>query len=193
MNDLFQTSLYFFSSLLQADAALLAFGIILVIYKLQSLDTVRQSILQSYYTRGQDYTRHMNTLVLSKDPKEIASTLIGMFGSTHEYQNYLYVVLIPAKAIEIKRSAKYPIIVIASHSILCATLLFLTQYLFDNHWIHVALLWVTLIAFGWLVFLTSRFAISLLTGIDQYEISDLLPTVHKIMQELIDAQQNRNP
>lgn len=183
MSDLFQTSLYFFSSLLQADAALLAFGAVFIIYKLQSLDTVRQSILQTYYTKGNTYTNHMNTLVLSKNPKEIAATLLGVTGNKHDYQNYLYVVLIPAKAEEIRKSVKLPVSVIATHAVFCAGLLATAQYSYTFCALQISLILTTLLWFGWLIFLASRLAISLLTAPDKYNISQLMPEVHKIMDQ----------
>ena len=191
--DLFQTSLYFFSSLLQADAALLGFGTVFIIYKLQSLENIRQSIIQTYYSKGSTYTDHMNSLILSKNPIDIAKTLVGMKASEYHYRNYEYVVLIPAKSEEIKNSIKVPVVVIALHAVFCAIFLFIAQFVYKSFEWQLILLFITLLWFAWLVFLASRLAISLLTGTDTYEISQLLPEVDKAMKTIIEENRNKNP
>ncbi|HTK81871.1 MAG TPA: hypothetical protein VL633_06240 [Bacteroidota bacterium] len=189
--DLFQTSLYFFSSLLQADAALLGFGTVIIIFKLQSLETVRQSIIQTYYTKGPGHTSNMNSLILSRNPAELAKTLDGMKENQYDYRNYEFVVLIPAKSDEIRRSIRLPVLVTSSHAVVCSLLLLIAQYLYSEYTLQFIMLAISLLWFAWLVVLASRLAISLLTAQDKFELRNLLPEVHQAMNAIIEKKKTK--
>jgi hypothetical protein len=169
--NLFQTSLYLFSSLLQADAAILGFGAIFVIYKIQSLENIRQNIIQTYQTKGPGYTGIVNTLILGES-KAIAAILENEKDMLN-FRNFKYIVCIPAKSIEIGKSIRRPIIIIGSHTILCGVLLFLSQYFFPCIVLQNSVLVITLLWFAIGVISAYRLAINSLIKLENYIISKL--------------------
>jgi hypothetical protein len=183
INNLFQTSLYFFSSLLQADAAILGFGTVFIIFKLQSLDSIKQSIVNVYKSKGSGHSNITNTLLLSKDPKEIANSLSGVKQNNYDFKNYLYLILIPAMATKISTSIKWPVIVIGTHTIICALILFINQLFYRNVCFEFVILSVIFLWFAYGIFLAGSIAVSLLTKTDNYELKELRPDIYNLLYE----------
>jgi hypothetical protein len=183
LNILFQTSLYFFSSLLQADAAILGFGTIFIIFKLQSLDSIKQGIIQAYYTKGGGHTGAINSLLLSDKPNEIANTLFSMKSDAYNYKNYLYIVLIPTRSALISTSIKWPVKVIGLHTIICALLLGINLFFRQYVVVEFIILAFTFIWFAYGVYLAASLAISLLTKNDDYRLEELRPDIYACMCE----------
>jgi hypothetical protein len=185
--NLLQTSLYLFSALMQADAALLGFGAVFVIYKLQALETIRQSIVQTYYTKGNTHTANMNTLLLGSDVKEIAHTLLGIKPSEHDFQNYCYVILIPAQSDLIKNSVKLPIWTLASHAVFSTVALVLSQWFYTFLFFQITIIGIAVIGFLYSLFLASRLSISLLTKREDYKLEQLRPDIDEAMKSEIET------
>jgi hypothetical protein len=185
LSNLFQTSLYFYSSLLQADAAILAFGTVCVVFKLQSLDFIKQSIVQAYHSLGRSAANTINIMLFPTDPKNIASALAQKkIGSEYHYKNYLLVLLIPAKSLEISASIKWPLKVIGLHTILSSLLLAVNQFIYKSVFIEFVLLSLTFVWFCYGIYLAASLAISLLTKTDDYQLEKLRPDVYRYMCEI---------
>ena len=180
--DLFQTSLYFFSALLQADAAILGFGTIFIIFKLQSLDSLKQKIIQMYYTKGPGHIGNINMLLFSKNSKDIAEVLSNTINDKYDFENYSHIVCLPEKIKKISNSIKFPICLIGSHAVICAVFLVISQFLYTIVIIQILLLTIVLIWFGFGIFITSKLAISLLTKSDDINLGNLLPEVYNLIQ-----------
>jgi len=176
IENLFQTSLYFFSALLQADAAILGFGTIFIIFKLQALDSLKQNIIQAYYTKGSGHIGNVNNLLFSKEPKEIAKVLSG--AAEYDRENYNHIVCIPKRAEQISKSIKLPIWVIGTHAVFCSIFLLLSFKNYENIILQQVLLLICLIWFTISVFLAGRLAIKILTKKEKYELKELLPEVY---------------
>jgi len=183
INNLFQTSLYFFSSLLQADAAILGFGTVFIIFKLQALDSLKQNIINIFKSKGQGHSNITDTLLLSKDSNEIVDTLLRIKKNNYDYQNLLYLILIPAKSAKISISIKWPVVVIGTHTILCALFLFLNQLFYQIIWLEYSTLCLTFAWFAYGIFLAASLAISLLTKTDSYKLEDLRLDIYKLINE----------
>jgi len=175
IQDLFQTSLYFFSALLQADAAILGFGTIFVIFKLQSLDSLRQSLLQAYYTKGPGHTGKVNILLLSKKPEEIANILSEPSG--YDFENYCRIVCIPKIISKISSSVKLPIWIIGTHTVFCAILLFASHLIYHQENIQIVIVVICLLWFATGVFLAGHLAITTLLKKEKYDLEELFPEV----------------
>jgi len=179
-----------FSSLLQADAAILGFGAIFIIYKIQFIENIRQNIIQSYYTRGRGYTNTIITLLL--DNPEAVAAVLEKPRDERDFENLKYIVCIPAKANEIGRSIRLPIALIGGHTVFCGILLYFSQFLSEYVSIQNALLIVTLLWFALGVFLASRLAIDLLTRRDEYSLKLLRPDIFEFVTNKQEAKwQNR--
>ncbi len=176
-NDLFQTSLYFFSALLQADAAILGFGTIFIIFKLQALDSLKQNIIQAYYTKGSGHISNVNSLLFSKKPEEIAKVISG--AAEYDKRNYIHIVCIPKRAEQISNSIKLPIWIIGTHAVFCSILLSLSFKNIENVIFEQVLLLICLIWFAASVFLAGRLAIKILTKKEKYDLKELLVDVYK--------------
>lgn len=183
--NLFQTSLYVFSSLLQADAAILGFGAIFIIYKMQSIENIRQNIIQMYWTKGPGFTGNVNTLIL--DNPETIADLLNKEREAHHFENYKYIVCIPAKTREIGKSIKLPVAVIGVHTILCGILLYLGQFIFQCEMLWNSVLIIGLAWFALGIFLASKLAIDLLTRLHKYRISELRPDIFKFVPDKNEA------
>jgi len=76
MDGTFTTGLYIFSSLLQADAAILGLGAVFVIYRLQSLYTQEQSTIAILEKAGlQRVDDHLRNILSSRDPAKMKVAL----------------------------------------------------------------------------------------------------------------------
>ena len=180
--ELFQTCLYFLSAFVQADAALIGFGAIFVIYKLQSLDSLRQSLVQSYYTKGNVHTGNMNTLLLSTNSADLAKVLLGIKPNEQDFRNYVHVILIPIYSQRLRASVKLPMIAVALHIVASSVLLLTVQHFYATTCLTTWLMWLDLAWFAWIIFLASRLALKMLTSSDNYDLEAMLPDVNRLVQ-----------
>ncbi len=174
-NELFQTSLYFFSSLLQADAAILGLGTIFIIFKLQSLDTLKQNIIQAYYIKGPGHIGNINGLLFSKTVDEIVTYLKKASG--YDLENYKHIICIPKRAEQIGSKIKLPIWIIGSHTIYCAILLLVSHKIYNIPNLQWILLGICLVWFAIGIFLAGHLAINILTKKEDFKLDKLLPDV----------------
>jgi hypothetical protein len=177
--NLFQTSLYMFSSLLQADAAILGFGAVFIIFKIQSIENIRQNIIQKYHAQINVFGEMVNTL-LGDNPEAIAKLLTKQ-GNAQYFRDFKYIACIPAKSREIGESIRFPIAVIASHAILSGALLYLSQFYFQCEILQNSLLVASFLWFAVGITLASRLAINLLTQSDSFPVSRLRPDVFEFV------------
>ena len=176
-NHLFQTGLYFFSSLLQADAAILGFGTIFIIFKLQSLNSLKQNIIQAYYTKGPDHIGIINKLLFLKNSKKIAHILSNATESDRE--NYKHILCIPKRAEQVSKSIKLPIIIIGSHASLSAIFLLINDVLYRIIFLYIGILIICIIWFVTGIFLAGKLAIKTLTKTEEFKLEELLPEVYE--------------
>ena len=119
MNDTFTTGLYIFSSLLQADAAILGLGAVFIVYRLQSLYSQQQSyvdILQKSTIGG---VPQASQIMLEGDPQRIAVELKKFEGN--RYHPLLKFLAEMESSLRIARLGLIPsLILVALHCILCA-------------------------------------------------------------------------
>lgn len=183
MNETFTTALYLFSSLLQADAAILGFGAIFVIYKLQTLDTKLQLLVQLCYTRGSVFTNYANNLILAKTDENKVKLFKDSNRSDQEVLEPL--ISIPKRSEGIRSQVKYPLIVIGLHSFVCAVLLWFTPRFTlpvpDNRLIYV--IYVVILWFGVGILVAGWLAVSLLTRKDELSLErldkEMYESIHK--------------
>ena len=145
-NNLLTTSLYFYSALLQADAAILAFGTVLIIYKLESLESLKQSIINTILlmSSGQNIVKAL----LDKNIENAAKEIKAIVSAPDVYKNLVYVVCIPKRKEEISKKIKMPIIIITLDIGISAVGLFVSQYLYINYLsVHIFLIGATLLLF----------------------------------------------
>ena len=186
-DNLFQTSLYLFSALLQADAAILGFGTIFVVFRMQSLESKRHSILQSYNMGS----RGVNTTVrilLRSDAYAIARLL----NDSDDYQgeNYTNIICIPKVIERIRNFVKKPIIVIGVHAVFSSILLFVSYYTFCDSKLQISLILIGLLWFAYNIFVAVRLAITMLTFDEDYNIQELLPNVYSELDKLNNKEGN---
>lgn len=127
---------YLFSSLLQADAAIIGLSAIFVIYKLQSLETQFQNayaILSNAQPRpGFDYSGFADDLLLAQDIR----MQVGIF-STYNAQiayrkQFELIIMIPELTKEIRTLVRLPLFLMGIHMASCAFLLWITPALKDS-------------------------------------------------------------
>lgn len=89
---LFTTSLYTFSALVQADAAILSLGAIFIIFRLQSMEGSYQNALLSLSSDSftSNLARHANRIAVTRSDPERAAILLGFQGSF--YVSFLEIV-----------------------------------------------------------------------------------------------------
>ena len=129
MNETFTTALYLFSSLLQADAAILGFGAIFVVYKLQALEARINLLVEVHHSRGGPHARLVNELVCAQSDEEKAKGLRAFSLTSREYKNMEELVTIPLWRDQIKSKVWIPLAIIGSHSIASTILLSLAPLL----------------------------------------------------------------
>ena len=121
--DIITTTLYLLSALIQADATILGFGAIFVIYKLQALDTLLQQTLT--LCEMTDKEGIASTLLVHTDKKALAMTL-RLHKGTLLLPHLEKIVTIPKRQRQIKQLIKLPSGLLAFHASLSAILLWQT-------------------------------------------------------------------
>jgi hypothetical protein len=115
MSNTYISSLYLFSSLLQADAAIIGLGAIFIIYKLQSMDSNFQNALRLCMAAGYGEIGDLaKFIVITEDANKKRELLKRAEGQMH-YDQLKLLITIPERKISIKHSAKWPLIFLAIH------------------------------------------------------------------------------
>jgi hypothetical protein len=131
---LFSTALYLFSSLLQADAAILGFGAIFVIYKLQALDNQLALTMDGFdaLTPGHPGGRAIAEGVLRSGKEDLARNIRNRLKDPMKKSSVAYIEAIraiPKRKDKVKDMIKLPIGVIGSHACISTISLLLTCYI----------------------------------------------------------------
>ena len=126
MNDTFTTALYLFSSLLQADATIIGFGAIFVIYKLQALDSSYQNALTLCQSAGQGDVGDIAKLIVITDDPNKKETLLQRHEGQLYYSQLRLLITIPLQKNKVKRIVKWPLFFTVIHISLSVICLWLT-------------------------------------------------------------------
>lgn len=182
----FTATLYLFSALLQADAAILGFGAIFIIYRLQSLENRLQLIVTELQSHGYGYLGKLSQLInfalgMRQDKAKIAEIL---YGSGDNYIKMEAVVTIPLAVKSIKERVKYPIVVVGCHIIGSAVFLLTASGLSKNPYTLYLLSWILVVWFGAAIFLAGSNAWKLMTDEDELSLERLDNELYNIMEEL---------
>lgn len=182
MEELLQTSLYLFSALLQADAAILGFGTIFLVFRIQSLESKYQLILQSYNTHPYGgVNTNVRKLLLGK-----ASDIAGILHVEKDYNlaNYTQIVCIPEVINSIKTSIRKPLIVIGFHTVYSSILLFGSHIVYTDEKLQTSTMVIGLLWFAYNIFLAITIAIKMLTTEDEYEVEIFRPDISEELRNL---------
>jgi hypothetical protein len=125
MTTTFTTALYVASSLLQADAAILGFGAVFIIYKLQSLDSTYQDAFRTCLSASSAQVAEIAKLIVVAPDLERKNKLLESLVGNHYYPHLSRLVSIPLRQEEVKTSIKWPIIAVSLHISLSAIILWL--------------------------------------------------------------------
>jgi hypothetical protein len=182
MEELLQTSLYLFSALLQADAALLGFGTIFVVFRIQSLESKFQLILQSYNTHPFGGVNTNVRKVLLGNASDVASVLHRE--EDYNLANYSQLVCIPEIVNQIKASIKKPILIIGTHAIFSSILLFISYKTYVNEKFQFSLMVIAVLWFSYNIYSAITVAIRMLSSDDNYKIEGLRPDISEELDKL---------
>jgi hypothetical protein len=190
---IFQSSLYLYSSLIQADAAILGFGAVFVIYKLQLLETRRQGIIQSYQSLHPSGMELLDYLLVGGDDVGLIAEKMHDLRTSHasDYKNMMYIICIPITQTKISVKAKLPVLIIALQAVISSLMLWLTQFIYYTNWIHHFIVILNLLWFALGIILASKLAIFLLTGEESLSLEDCRPDILKMLNEIEDERKKR--
>jgi hypothetical protein len=174
--DSLQTTLfYLFSSLIQADAALLGFGAFFVVYKIQSLEGRIPQAMQLAELRknseDQTIAYMMGSGRLSNKATYIARYPIGDFIR----KQMEMIEAIPKRVQEVKRLLKAPVVVIAVHTVFCAVGLWLSAFISTFAVLGHVLMFMTILWFAVGIAMASRLALNLTVKDDELSLERLDP------------------
>jgi len=151
MTETFTTALYLFSSLLQADAAILGFGAIFVVYKLQALEGRVGLLVEIYHSKGTSYTSLVNDLVCASADEEKAKVLRAFSSGSREYKMMEELVTVPLRIVQVKSGVWIPLLAVGLHAIVSTILLSIVPALTTAdaipyyHWVVVIIIvWFSL-------------------------------------------------
>lgn len=191
--NLFQISPDLFSLLLQTDVAILGFVVVAAIYKLQSLNTLKQSIIQNYYTvyKSGKYINNINSLLFPKTPQETADILLHeKIKNRYNFMHYSFIVLIPANEIKVRKQLQYFALFLGLHIIRCALYFCDCQNFIQYVCLQNVLLLLTLPWFvGGIIWALYIFIFVCFDNVNNWgsvdsieqHIKELLPEVYKLM------------
>jgi len=187
---LFTIGLYLFSSLLQADAAILGFGAIFIIYKLQALDNRFDSSMNFCRTSG--YSASVDKLLTANDNTDYATILSDVKNATPSVRLlgknvrpfFEEIYTIPVVQDRVKSQIRPPLIVISIHTCVCALLLLLLPaFLVSNSVIAIYSFWVLgsviFLGFSWGILLAARVAWVLVSARDELSLEKVDPELFK--------------
>jgi hypothetical protein len=110
---------YLFSSLAQADAALLGFGAFFVVYKIQSLEgRIPQAMQLTELRKNSEAQTLAYTMGASPSGK---ATRMSQLPTGHPLREQMEIVeAIPKRVREVRLLLKAPIVIIGTHAVVCA-------------------------------------------------------------------------
>lgn len=182
-DQLFQTSLYLFSALLQADAAILGFGTIFVVFKLQSIESHKDRLISTFHTKGPGHISQVNTLIITKDPNRIADILSRTADEAREL--YMKILCAEPRSRQIGKSIVTPLVILGSHALISAVGLFGTHLIHSDN-IQILILVLAILWFAFALVSVIKLSIQILTKEDEYVLSKLLPLVDAEYNKLMD-------
>jgi len=121
------TGLYFYSALLQANAALVAIIGLYTIFRIQSINSIIESIKSSLIAEGSSFRKEVtkfDTMNLNDKKKRVKEVFTDTTGISLAYRRWLKLELLNS---DYKKSMVYPAILFGSAIILNAMLLFLSS------------------------------------------------------------------
>ncbi len=117
MSNVFASSLYLFSALLQADATILGFGAIFIIYKLQTIDSRYQNALSICTEYSSGIAAKAIELAINAD-QQAQSEFLKAFEISMQRQFEL-ILKTPRLKKEIRHKVKLPLMVSSAHLCIC--------------------------------------------------------------------------
>lgn len=178
--------------MLQADAAILGFGAIFIIFKLQSLSSLREHAFNLSESWQDTYTNYARILATTSEEDKIVKTLKDI--SKHEKQfkrevnqdKYWYLILlltIPERILHIKKMIKVPLIIIGTHASLSAISLWLTPQIINwcNSFFNPAVLLI-IGSFTYGVYRSVMIAINLVSKTDELSLEKNCPKIFKLLK-----------
>lgn len=180
MNETLTTALYLFSSLLQADAAILGLGAIFIIYKMQSLDS-RLNLALTMVGGMQNTKGSQAFLLMQASCDKARAPLLRSVVSSEKFSEFEVIVTVPARLAQIRKKLILPLVVVALHCSACSVLLWHSHRMdFSQPWIW----WVvdaTLVSFGFGLFLDARLAWLLAVKYDSLTLKAVKPKLHALV------------
>jgi hypothetical protein len=176
-------SFYLFSSLVQADAAIIGFGIVFIVYKLQSIENRSQTSLQLLRTLG-----HFD-MTIAPLVKQIIENDVPVFkgSALRQYLNHPYykelelLVTIPLRAERIKTAAFDTIRYTSVHMLISACCIVVVPILGDQL-SNVPLIIVSLIIliyFGLVIRKVEDTARNVVSSPNEFDLGVLSPEIYK--------------
>jgi len=191
MSETFTTLLYLFSSLLQADATILGFGAIFVIYKLQVLENNYQYAVNFILEHGgsasrMPLTEYMNIDVdVEANIDAIAEFIIELKSRALKQKYAIWMKTIPMRINSIKQMVRIPIIIIGTHCGVTAIILWLTAYInWLQTWWGVCVVCIFILTFSIGIVLSVRVAMNMVVIKDELSLEKNLPKVFERLKEL---------
>jgi len=187
-NSLQTTLLYLFSSLIQADAAILSFGAFFVVYKIQSLEARIPQAMQLLELR-KTLDNAKVALMMGASLSEKAKFIAGYPRGQIMRQQMELIEAIPKRVQEVKLLLKEPIIIIAVHAVFCTVGLWLNQFISESPtWAHIFICF-TILWFAVGMWKASSLALNLTVKEDELSLERLDPTLFSAIQE--EAKKNK--
>ena len=168
----FTAALYLFSSLLQADATILGFGAIIIIYKIQSLDNRYKLAWELCVIKPYERVQEASKLIRATKTEEIVEVL-KKNKNNELYSQLELLITIPKRMDEIKSMIKYPLIAIGAHAVICSLFISFTSsmdYKSDCiQWVS----YIIILFFGIIIFWTIHITWVLVTNKDELSLSKI--------------------
>jgi hypothetical protein len=175
---------YSCSSILQADAAIIGIGIVVVVYKLQSLDGRAQLAFQLLRTLSH-FDEEISPLVRqiheNSDPDSRGSALRQYLNKSY-YGELEIIVTAPLRAGLIRSQAVRTLVFIAIQMILCAASIVSVPYLSalkNVTWLFV-LCETIIVYFGGVIGLIVAFAREIIPNSNEFDLKALSPRIYQI-------------
>jgi hypothetical protein len=182
MNDLFSTSLYLFSALLQADAALLGFGAIFVIYKFQSIENQFSFLMQEFKFHGSGWSGAASKIRIAKTNEEKAKILKSHLGKDLSEQLEFLSSLSEMK-LKISNTIKIPLLISGSHLSLSSVILWIIPQIYKIGFIIQIISWLFICWFIIGVFSAVWVVWILIIKNRDLNLEDVNPKLYKLVHE----------
>jgi len=160
MSETTTTALYLFSSLLQADATILGFGAIFIIYKLEQIEKESEVAISQISLHGPGYM-NLLTKVLNAASAEAAEEILKAHSAGTLDKLFRSVVASKRRPALVK-SVLWPLLIIALHISCCAVFLWFTPQILFNEYYGKSIVSFIIVFFIIGVFWSVRFAWMLL-------------------------------